>query len=616
MMRNQTFLSASLVFSLLTVAGCSSPAKNTYVAARSPASDQIASAEDVINLMKGWVVDEHPQHGFVSTLADIERLGLEKGKTTNQPWSGSYWPDRFGGVAARYRQINQKVSVIKKPSKNYRRFEALHSETVKNYDRLTREQIQVVSAAEKYDLLMGDRNFTFTKSVWDEIGYVDHRTPGIALWFGICDGWTSSSIVMPRPRATVSAMSPDGKIIDFYPDDLKALVSYLWAHKVIDSWTRPDGTPKSVMYGYRCKQVKPKRGRDGSVLPLSADLHPTDPDECRDINPGVWHLNVTNRIGAQGRGFVMDVDYNRSVNNHTVTAYDLQYFNLNTGKVGGYKQAMVAISDYKNDPFKSKRNSATRYLVGVTMNVKYMDYGMPIQGYNYDDESVDKTDTMSVIYDMELDANQRIVSGQWRVNKAQKKRDIRGFPKPSYPDFMWYQRDLVYAPGENADDQTLRNYDWSKPLPANIRELGIKNASYVEKIWLLADRAEYGKTVSKKFKADARKASARNDQVWAKYCQAAVGSDYCPDGDFLPDSDPKSKLPELIELKRICQESDKELQEYHDKLDAMKVPREKPYPQPLGQVIYGLFEAAKNANPSSPRATRMDVQQTPYDENN
>jgi hypothetical protein len=611
-MRNQTFLSASIVFSLLTVAGCSSPAKQ-YVAARSPASDQIASAEDVINLMKSWVVDEHPKYGFVTSLSDIEKFGLEKGKASFQPWSGSFWPDRFGGVAGRYRQVNQKVSVIKKPSKNYRKFERLHADLVKNYDHLTREQIQVASPAEKYDLLMGDRNFTFTKAVWDEIGFIDHKTPGIAFWFGICDGWTSSSLVMPRPRATVSAMSPDGKVIDFYPDDLKGLVSYLWAHKVLDgNPNRADGTPKSVMYGYRCKQVKPKRGRDGSVLALPEEMNPTDPDECRDINPGVWHLNVVNRIGAQGRGFVMDVDYNRAVNNHSVAAYDFQYFNLNSGKVGGYQQAMVPVSDYKNDPFRSKRNAATRYIVGVTMNVKYMDYGMPIQGYNYDDESVDKTDVMSVIYDMELDAQQRIVSGQWRVNKAQKKRDIRGFPKPRYPDFMWYQRDLVYAPGEEGDLNALKNHDWSKPLPTSIREMGIKLSSYAEKIWLLADRANYGKTVSKELKAAAEKSSARNDQAWFAYCRAATGGDYCSP---LPDSDPKSKLPEIVELKRLADEADVDLESYHAKLDALKVPREKPYPQPMGRVIYSLFEQAKKADINAPRGARMEVVQPPYNEN-
>jgi len=562
--------------------------------------------------MKSWVVEAHPTHGFITSLADIEKYGLESGKATEQPWSGSYWPDRFGGIAARYRQVNQKVSIIKKPSKNYRRFERLHSEFVKNYDQLTREQIQLASAAEKYDLLMGDRNFSFTKSVWNEVKYLDTKNPGVVLWSGICDGWTSSSLVMHRPRATVSAVSPDGKIIDFYPDDLKALVSYQWAHKVLDENANlADGTPKFVSYGYRCYERKPKRGKNGAVLNVTSSLH-ADPTACRDINPGVWHLNLVNRLGAQGHGFVIDIDYNKAVNNHAVAAYDFKYFNLNTGKVGDYKQTIIPIEDYKKDPFRTVRNSSARYLIGVSMNVKYMNYGMPIQGYDYDNESVDKTDTMSVIYDMELDANQRIVSGQWRVNKAQRRRDIRGFPKPSYPDFMWYQRDLVHAPGEDLAVDSLMNYDWTKPLPASLRETGQTLSKYVTPIWTLYERVDYGKVVDKAFKRAAKASSEKDDAAWFAYCETATGYKYCS---LLPDSDPASKLPQVIEARRALDAADAELETYHKKLDEMNVPRNRPYPQLMGRVVYGLFEAAKTENPSTPKGKRMESEQSGYEEN-
>src|SRR5262249_20398371 len=92
------------------------------------------------------------------------------------------------------------------------------------------EAIDMLSPSEKYDLLVGDDGGSLTAAMWSE-GKAYQDTDGkVERWMGICDGWAVASYMLPRPTRMATALAADGKTqLHFYPDDIKALATLLWA---------------------------------------------------------------------------------------------------------------------------------------------------------------------------------------------------------------------------------------------------------------------------------------------------------------------------------------------------------------------------------------------------
>ena len=566
---------SSFVF-IFTVSSCSSlrlsDGTQKQIKAGKKERGIATDKEDVIETMKSWVINSSDtvEGGFYTRLDQIQNANLMTAKTKDQPWSSTYWPDRVGGVATHYRIIDHNMSMLfSKTDKNHKRFSRRHNKRWADYAKLTTDEIGVLSPAEKYDLLVGDKDFTFTRRVWDGILRQDKAYGGLAMWSGICNGWTSSSIELNRPRRTVYAKAPDGKTIPFYPDDLKALASVLWAHNRIQGdWVMSDGTPSMVNYGMRCDQKKPSR-KNGQILAMKEGEYGRTPDECRDLNPGVWHLSIVNRIGAQGKGFVMDKDYNKTINNHVVYGYEYEYYQPRTGKEGSLNDSKLELSQYKDDPFAQYRHPRAKYVVGIKMKVRYMGSDLTVDGKSTDDESDDRTDVMRVKYDLELSEDHTIVGGQWRINTKQRETIVGyAFQKPRFPDFIWYIRQWVYADAEQPSDPYLDNHDWAnQPIPAVLQQRAVE-ASKAE--WVFG-------TLS--------------DRVWDNPMDEGLRKKMS-DFSNLYDKEFAGSTPERQA------ELNQQLNRYHEQLDKMGVPRSKPYVQPLGRIVYGLFTAAKEKDPN------------------
>src|SRR5688572_29322977 len=121
---------------------------------------------------------------------------------------------------------------------------------------------------------------------------------------GYCHGWSPASFMMERPKHVIKVTAADGRTqIPFYPSDIKALATALWAN----------ANPPIRFISGRCESKKPKEDRNGRV---------TDPD-CFDTNPGAWHLAVVNQVGVSKRSFVFDSSYDYEV--WTQPAYSYEY---------------------------------------------------------------------------------------------------------------------------------------------------------------------------------------------------------------------------------------------------------------------------------------------------
>lgn len=520
--------------------------------------------EDVVASMKAWVKKPVPgaPDGFYTKLEQIDAANLQKAETTVRPWSGSYWPDRIGGVAAHYRLTEQKINMIWKPTRMHKKFMRKHNRFAWKLENLTEDEIATMSAAEKYDLWMGDADFTFSHKIWEGILQQHNSQAGMPMWSGLCNGWTASSIVLNRPRRSVKVKAPDGKTITFYPDDLKALAALLYGHNFVDA----------VNYGTRCNLKKPPR-RKGVVLDLVADSYARSPDECRDLNPGAWHLSIVNRIAGHNLGFVMDKDYNETVNNHVVFGYRYNYFNPRSGREGSYEDVRLGLDEYGKDPFGNVRHPKTKWVVGVKMDVAYLQYIMPIKGHAYDDESLDNVKNFPIQYDLEIAEDGTVVGGNWRINKKQKAG--LGLKKPRFPDFMWYFDQSIYSTaeyvGENLGSFDILNW----PLPEDVRKKAKIAAETRWKIFSASEQAEVP-IAPYEYKEKAKKLD--------------------------------DELKRMRTAGENTAEIEAEIATFKKQMDEEGIRESYPFVQPLASVVYALFEAAKEADPDAPRDAPMDVE--------
>ncbi len=464
----------------------------------------------------------------VNVMEASGRFGLDSKSTEFQPWSGSYWPDINGGIANHYRTHSKIFSGL-----NFMlRYSVAKLRLDYDFDKVrsrvnakkwnTEELGRELSPAEKYDLLLGDYNFTFTKAVMEEADFRqkyrittkrtgsdddsesagDDNTPfeddpdntyakfdqkveyrywrekgnSLAYWSGICDGWSPASIYLPRPIRTVTVTGKHGERIMFYPDDLKALGSYLFAR----TYTPYFPNNRHQFAGRKCDESGTP---DGNSKGRVKDIR------CNDVDAGVFHLTLLNRIGMDRTGFIMDIDNNLKINNHPVSSYRLKYFNPATGKDGTLVRSMVDLSTVK-DAFRYRRNPQARYLVGVKANVSYMYYIWPEENRedSTDSPSKDKLKSTEYTYDLELDANYNILGGEWGDRS---KEDGVDAEYAEQPDFLWM------SALETIPDSEMAQYaiPGIKKNPSSVRPFG-------NMIWAWDGRSELPEDWSRAATAD------------------------------------------------------------------------------------------------------------------
>lgn len=361
----------------------------------------------------------------VSSIAEMQNAGLNTAALSVQPWSDSYWPTVDGSIATRYADPAYKNS----------------DDWAKNYNylfpRIGQAKMDKLSPAEKYDMLVGDRNFTLTRAAL-EMGREYYNYNGkVDTWIGICHGWAPASFMEPRPKKTIKAITSDGYYVEFRPSDLKALASLLWANGSM-----------SVRYiGGRCTEAKPRIDSRGRAL---------NPD-CLDTNPGTWHMAVVNQLGISHRSLIMDTDLSAEVWNQPLLSYHYSLFNPQTMRqTDSLQEARIDVSRFSNDRYRDVRSSQTRYIVGVIMDLSYISETRPSLATT-DGPQNDSIEKQRYTYDLELDANNNIIGGEWYDAK--------------HPDFLWTPLPN-YGVNTVGDDYLYRTGDtsyWSSvqsaPMP-------------------------------------------------------------------------------------------------------------------------------------------------------
>jgi hypothetical protein len=400
----------------------------------SPEFDKILENKDLIRMAilgntqregRAPILKNDDPRNLVDTLKYVHLASMDEAKLTSSsletsPWSDDYWPLVTGSIAKRYADPHFPNSSNWAANMNY----ILKSSC----------SIQALSPAEKYDLLVGDSRRTLTRSLLAE-GKTFYDSNGtVETWMGICHGWAQASYMISRPSRAIELLASDGRTkIPFYPADIKALASLLWAK----------ASPPTRFIGGRCNQKNPAEDQFGRIAS----------QECFDTNPGTWHLSLVNQIGVSKRSFIFDATYDYEVWNQPILSYEYSYFNPSTRVAApSLNQAIVARSRFRNDLFSRHRSPNSAYIVGIVMKVVYLAETKPKPHLN-DSPERDRRVAVKYFYDLELDRNGVIIGGEWYQRK--------------HPDFLWTpSKDArAYTVGDQA---LVRSGGWrgNLPLPA------------------------------------------------------------------------------------------------------------------------------------------------------
>ncbi|OFZ53172.1 MAG: hypothetical protein A2428_13280 [Bdellovibrionales bacterium RIFOXYC1_FULL_54_43] len=377
-------------------------------------------------------VSRFPDKFLYKDLLSIQSANLMSAELAprTQPWSDDYWPTHMGRLAKRYADPDFPFSLSLKANSDYL------------FSTLFEKPVDILSPAEKYDLLVGDETATLTRSMLDPGDELDDGA--IESWAGICHGWAAASMMLPRPRKLVNLRAADGKLIPFYPSDIKSLGSALWAAALYDY----------RMIGTFCQREYGDLDGNGRML---------NP-ECFDLNPVTWHLAIVNQLGYAGRTMVMDVQYNREIWNQPVLGYRYQYFNPATGRITAQlAESAIPIQSYFNDRFRKYRNPQTSWVVGIVMDVTYLNETTPSHRKT-DSEQEDLTDKVRYYYDLELSAEGAILGGEWHHER--------------HPDVLWLPAKTARA--LSVADPSLPNLPWdgSTPFPVAWKIPATQASSY------------------------------------------------------------------------------------------------------------------------------------------
>ncbi len=189
-------------------------------------------------------------------------------------WASDWWPNRKGSINRRWNTATQVGFRLASPTRD-----AITS--------MTESDLAALAPSEKFDLLIGDYDYSLVKEVSK---IANSRAPE---WYGICHGWSPATVNHVEPTAK-TLISNDGVRIPFGSSDIKALLSYYYAYYHDVESTR--------QVGKRCFFLNPG---------------------CRDedLNAGAFHISLTNTLGIQKESMILDIESSELVWNQAVNGY-------------------------------------------------------------------------------------------------------------------------------------------------------------------------------------------------------------------------------------------------------------------------------------------------------
>lgn len=236
---------------------------------------------------------EVPKKNANSILQDIspfgkvrfESLPLEGSlESENRLWSGDHWPMNKSSINNRWQTRNSNSLEYISPG-----FEEIK--------QMSEEEISYLSPTEKYDILMGDYEYSFKNFVQSNINITAFA------WEGVGDGWAAATSLHAEPKA-VTLTNKDEVVVSFGSSDVKALLSYYYSSF--------HNSAKEQM-GLRCNSPQDRASEDNGC--------------GDDLTAAQFHIALTKTLGERNQPIIMDTDRFEQVWNHPITDFSATVIN-------------------------------------------------------------------------------------------------------------------------------------------------------------------------------------------------------------------------------------------------------------------------------------------------
>lgn len=220
----------------------------------------------------------------------------------------------------------------------------------------------------------------------------------VPTWWGICHGWAPYAFSEPPAAKPVVRNG-----VTFYAGDLEALMSLAYSQNL----------PVKFL-SQRCDANNPTRDARGRVIS----------GECRDMNPGSFHVVVANMVGMRKTSLVEDKTYDSEVWNQPIRGYRVT--NANNGKLREISKAeAIALVGLSGGTYAY--NTAAARFYDVEMDLNWIREAAPARQNHVARADQQFTLTDHYRYVLEADASGRVIGGEWL-----------GAAKTDHPDFVWW----------------------------------------------------------------------------------------------------------------------------------------------------------------------------------
>lgn len=314
---------------------------------------------------QGWNKANDPYRMNMNYKNVYEQLPLAgQLKDRRKGWPSNHWSNYQGGIAHRW------------SSADYNSF-TYSLKPLQKLLTMEPHELNELSPSEKFDIFKGRYDYPLTKKVLSEV------SPDENKWHGICHGVAPASLNHSEPKS-IMVTNPDGLSFMFYSSDISALMSYYYA-RIASS--------KVVLIGKRCNSY--------------SRLNKSSP--CEDINPGSFHIVLSNRLGILGEGFISDIDRFGEVWNHVAVHFSSSSI---SGNPPSKQSALGTVKRIRMESLVTYAGAiAPKFTSVIGTNLA---------------EYVNHT------YEYYLDINERgeILGGEWLGEKR--------------PDFVWIQKESEY----------------------------------------------------------------------------------------------------------------------------------------------------------------------------
>lgn len=209
------------------------------------------------------------------------------GEAQNIPWAGNYWPVYEDSINYKWAGPNSKA-----PSTKYG--EAFGVTGVE--DGVSR--YHGIDAHPTAKACTSDSDCDSADACAKREGQTSGRC--IPTWWGICHAWAPAAILLPEPKKPVTYNNVEFKI-----QDIKALLTLVF-----------DRT-QTKFVSLRCNKLDV----DNEITFDKYGRPDNSNGECRDTNPGTFHVLMTNYLGKQRESFVYDRTWDSQVWNQPLRGY-------------------------------------------------------------------------------------------------------------------------------------------------------------------------------------------------------------------------------------------------------------------------------------------------------